>query len=747
MKDTRASLHRHRGIAFVGNYLPRNCGIATFTHDLAEAVAQQCEPSQPVLIAAMNDIPEGYAYPNRVRFEMRQNFLVDYTRAADFLNFSRINVVSLQHEYGIFGGKWGANILTVLRNIRCPIVVTCHTVLKDPKPEQREVFIEIAGLASKLVVMSERAVEFLETAYNIPKAKIALIPHGIHDTPFVDPAYFKDKFGLEGRRVLLTFGLLGSNKGIKYMIEALPAIVKKHPKTTYLVLGATHLAILKLEGESYRLGLQRQVRELGIEDHVLFHPRFVDLDELLEYLGATDIFVTPYLNLDQITSGALAYAMGAGKAVVSTPYWHAEELLANGRGRLVPPEDPSALSREIIALLDDEVELAAMRKRAYLHCRSMTWASVARSYLQLFDEVRSHAVFTVPVATSMTRPLSATNLPAPKLDHLERLGDDIGLSHHARGPLPNFTYGYWLEDAAAGLVAVLKYHDMFGVPEAAKLSVKYLTLLQHLIGDGKAVAGLMSYDRRRGDDASDMAIGKAIWGVGYAVDHGPTLLHGVSMDLFNQLLAEVSITTPRGMAYSILGASNCLRHFPGAFAVKRFLKSLVKPLTVALDADDWIDRWDGADWGVAPQALTVAATNLEDNNLFEHALKLVAHLRELTSEGTRFEKRNDNPDAEELPISVMAFIEALGAVFHKNRDRELLDPIRAAADWFLGANKRGESLYDFNSGGCHDALTASGLNDNQGTEATVSCLIAFLTLHRLAAYDVELTIPNLDPSY
>ncbi len=746
MKDTTANLRRHRGIAFVGNYLPRKCGIATFTHDLAEAVAQQCEPSQPVLIAAMNDIPEGYIYPDRVRFELRQDFPVDYTRAADFLNFSRINVVSLQHEYGIFGGKWGANILTGLRDIRCPVVVTCHTVLKDPKPEQREVFIEIAGIASKLVVMSERAVEFLEMTYNIPRSKIALIPHGIHDMPFVDPAYYKDKFGMEGRRVLLTFGLLGPNKGIEHMIEALPAIVKKHPKTTYLILGATHPAILKLEGESHRLGLQRRVRELGLEDHVLFHPRFVELDELLEYLGATDIFVTPYLNLDQITSGALAYAMGAGKAVVSTPYWHAEELLAGGRGRLVPPEDPEALSREIIDLLDDEVELAAVRKRAYLHCRSMTWAAVARSYLQLFDEVRSHASVTAPVATSMARPLSTTNLPAPKLDHLERLGDDIGLSHHARGPLPDFSHGYWLEDAAAGLVAALKFHDMFGVPEAAKLSERYLTLLQHLIGDGTTVAGLMSYDRRRVDDASDVAIGKTIWGLGYAVGHGPALLHGVAIDLFNQLLANVRITTPRGMAYSILGASNCLRHFPGAFAVRRFLKSLVKPLTVALDADDWIDRWDGADWGVAPQALTVAATALEDNDLFEHALKQLAQLRKLTSDGTLFERRNDNTDAEELPVSVMAFIEALGAIFQKNRDRELLGPIRAAADWFLGANKRGESVYDFNSGGCHDALTASGLNENLGTESTVSCLIAFLTLHRLAGHDVELTLPNLDPS-
>jgi glycosyltransferase involved in cell wall biosynthesis len=282
-------------------------------------------------------------------------------------------------------------VLTFLRELNRPTVVTCHTILEDPLPMQRDVLREIADLSEKLVVMSERAFGFLENAYGVSRNKIAYIPHGIHDAPFIDPNYYKDKFGVEGRRVLLTFGLLTPNKGIEYMIEALPQIVKEHPKTTFVILGATHPAIVRANGEAYRLSLQRRVRELGLQEHVLFYPHFVALKELLEYLGSADIFVTPYLHMEQITSGALAYAMGCGKAVVSTPYWHAEELLGDGRGCLVPPRDSNALAREINGLLGDEVKLSAMRKRAYTHCRSMVWSEVARQYLELFDEVRSRA--------------------------------------------------------------------------------------------------------------------------------------------------------------------------------------------------------------------------------------------------------------------------------------------------------------------------------------------------------------------
>ncbi len=726
---------RSRGIAFIGNYLPRVCGIATFTYDLAEAVAKQAGKDQPVIVAAMNNNTEGYNYPDRVKFEIRQDHQLDYSRAADFLNFSTIDVVCLQHEYGIFGGEWGSNLLSLIRDLDRPLVMTCHTVIKEVDPFQKKVFKELTARAAKVVVMSEKAVGFLEDIYDVDSDKIALIPHGIHDVPFIDPNYYKDKFGVEGRQMLLTFGLLHQNKGIEYMIEALPAVVERHPLTTYLVLGMTHPSVIEKEGESYRLSLQRRVRDLGLEDHVLFHPRFVELDELLEYIGASDICVTPYLAMEQITSGALSYAMGSGKAVISTPYWHAEELLGDGRGRLVPPEDSAALSKEILSLLDNPIDLNAMRKRAYQYCRTMTWSSTAGQYLKLFDEVRSRISRSVPTASAMARPLAATNLPLPKLDHLVRLSDDTGPAHHARHAVADWRYGYRMEDAAATLVVSVKHRTQFADASAVRLAETSLGLLQVLIGDGKNPSEGLDYARNTMGRASQESIGKAIWALGYVVSQEDAVLAPAANDILQSLLPQTEINSLRGAGYAVLGASNYLAHYPGASDVRRFLERQAAILVSGCESEDWVRAWSDTDWPVALQALTVAASVLgrEEMKVLSHIL--TDKLLEVTSGGTVFLRLGENPDEEETPITAAAFIEALGAVFYAERDRELLYPIRAAADWFLGDNRKREALYEFSTGGCHDAVTASGLNRNQGTEATVFCLLAFTTLHRLAGID------------
>lgn len=394
---------RARSVAFVGTYLPRACGIATFTHDLAEAMAKEMGTCQSVVVAALSDLPGAYAYPKRVAFEIRRDYPLDYFLAADFLNSSGADVISLQHEYGIFGGEWGSYLLLLIRKLTQPIVMTCHTVAEKTEPLQKEIFTELAERSAKIVAMSDNAVAFLTNIYGVDPGKIVVIPHGIHDVPFVDSSHYKDKFGLQGRTILLTFGLLHCNKGIEYMIEALPSIVERHPQITYLVLGSTHPSILAKEGEAYRLCLQNRVEELGIERNVLFHAQFVDLVELLEYIGAADICVTPYLSKDQIASGALAYAVGSGKAVVSTPYRYAEELLADGRGIIVPPGDSEALSKEILSLLDNPVEFNAMRKRAYQYCRNMTWPATAVKYIKLFDEVLPYTRKAVTAASAAWR--------------------------------------------------------------------------------------------------------------------------------------------------------------------------------------------------------------------------------------------------------------------------------------------------------------------------------------------------------
>ncbi|HKG54964.1 MAG TPA: glycosyltransferase, partial [Anaerolineales bacterium] len=301
-------------IAFIGNYLPRQCGIATFTTDLSDAFSEKFSDIQ-TMVLAMNDTPEGYVYPDKVRYELRENNLFDYERAANFLNQQAVDAISLQHEFGIFGGKWGRNILTLLRNVNAPVVTTLHTVLEKPDPEQLEVLREVARLSNRMVVMSEHSKRDLINIYGVPEHKIDFIPHGIHDVSFVDPGFHKDKFGAEGRPVLMTFGLLSRNKGLEYVIEALPDVVKEYPDLLYLVLGATHPHVVAFEGESYREELQARVKELGLEENVMFFDQFVTLKDLKEFIGAANVYITPYLDPEQVVSGTLAYTVGAGKAV------------------------------------------------------------------------------------------------------------------------------------------------------------------------------------------------------------------------------------------------------------------------------------------------------------------------------------------------------------------------------------------------------------------------------------------------
>jgi len=371
-----------KSIAFIGNCLPRTCGIATFTYDLAEATAV-ANRTGIVQIVAINDHPRGYAYPARVTHTILQEELADYEAAADYINATRVDVVSLQHEFGIFGGDRGSHILTFLRRLRRPVVVTCHTVPVSPDPLQREILTDIGPLVEKLVVMNLTAVQLLENTYGVPRTKIEYIRHGVHDVPFTDPPVNKEMLGVQGR-VLLTFGLLHRNKGIEQAIDAMPSILRRHPDTTYVILGATHPNVLRDEGDAYREELQARAVRLGVRDRVIFLDRFVHLNQLLSYLEETDIFVVPYVTLDHITSGALAYAVGAGKAVVATPFLHAKEILADGRGRFVPPGDGEALATEISNLLDNEEAMRTMRQEAYLHSRPMVWSQIAESYLQVF---------------------------------------------------------------------------------------------------------------------------------------------------------------------------------------------------------------------------------------------------------------------------------------------------------------------------------------------------------------------------
>jgi glycosyltransferase involved in cell wall biosynthesis len=376
-----------RTIAFLGDYLPRKCGIATFTSDLLGAVAAR-HPRSRCFAVPVNDIEGCYQYPDVVRFEIEEQDPESYRCAADFLNSSDVDIVSVQHEFGIFGGPAGSHLLVLLRGLAAPVVTTLHTVLRTPNADQRRVMRELIGHSTRLVVMTERGRTILQEVYHAPPAKIDLIPHGIPDVPFVAPDRYKEQFGLGGRKVLLTFGLLSPNKGIEHVLNALPDVVAEFPDVVYIVLGATHPNELRSRGDTYRLGLEALVKKNRLENHVVFHNRFVELKELTEFIGAADLYITPYLDEAQITSGTLAYAFGAGKAVISTPYWHAAELLSGERGVLVPFADPRAIAREVTGLLRDGVRRNAMSDNAYKLGRTMVWSNTAGRYMRSFELAR-----------------------------------------------------------------------------------------------------------------------------------------------------------------------------------------------------------------------------------------------------------------------------------------------------------------------------------------------------------------------
>ncbi len=402
-----------RTIAFLGNYPPRKCGIATFTSDLLRAVATR-HPQSRCFAVPVSDIRGGYQYPDVVRFEIEEQNLDSYRRAADFLETSDVDTVSVQHEFGIFGGPAGSHLLALLRELTAPVVATLHTVLLKPNADQHRVMQKLIAHSTRLVVMTERGRTILQEVYQAPGAKIDLIPHGIPDVTFVAPDDYKDQFGVGGRKVLLTFGLLSPNKGIEHVLNALPNIVAEFPDVVYLVLGATHPNELRTRGEAYRRGLEAIARENKLQSNVIFHNRFVELKELTEFIGAADLYITPYLDKAQITSGTLAYAFGAGKAVISTPYWHAAELLRDQRGVLVPFADPRAIAREVRGLLRDGKRRSAMSESAYNLGRTMVWSNTAELYMRSFELARQQetALHRESVASSGLgrRPLESPEL-------------------------------------------------------------------------------------------------------------------------------------------------------------------------------------------------------------------------------------------------------------------------------------------------------------------------------------------------
>src|SRR5205807_1870513 len=466
-------------IAVIGNYLPRHCGIATFTTDLCSAISSEYGTAR-LLALPVNDTEEGYDYPSRVRWSLTQDDVRSYEEAADFLNFNNIDMVCLQHEYGIFGGPAGSHILELLRRLKMPVVTTLHTVLREPNLDQRMVMEQIAALSDRLIVMSRQSADILQEVFQVFPEKIDLIPHGIPDLHFTDPNFYKDAFGTEGKDVLLTFGLLSPNKGLENVIQALPSILSRHRNAVYMISGVTHPHVLRHEGDKYRSYLQKLARDLGVEDSVIFRNRFVSPQELVELIGAADIYITPYKHKGQVVSGTLAYALSAGKAIISTPYLHAIELLDDERGVLVPFDDPQAIADKTIALLDNGTERHAMRKRAYLYARDMVWDRVAQQYMGSFERAYNERLRNPRATFSAQNTEKALDrLPTIKLDHLHRMTDDTGIVEHAVFVVPNYPEGYTTDDNARALIVAILLEEFGSSAPAGALDLasRYLAFL------------------------------------------------------------------------------------------------------------------------------------------------------------------------------------------------------------------------------------------------------------------------------
>ncbi len=731
-------------VAFLGDYPPRLCGIATFAHDLCEAVAVEA-PNCDCLVGAVSDRADGYKYPGRVRFELQESDLNSYRQAADFLNFNNVDVLCVQHEFGIYGGPAGSHLLTLLKEVRMPVVTTLHTVLQHPNAAQRMVMDELAEQSDRLVVMAHKGAEILRDVYGVPDAKIDVIPHGIPDVAFAASAPFKAQLGLSGRDVLLTFGLIGPGKGIEHGIGALPEILRRHPNVVYLVVGTTHPHVLSRDGERYRLSLERLVEDCNVQEHVIFYNRFVSPDDLKELISATDIYLTPYLVEAQITSGTLAHVFGTGNAVVSTPYWHAAELLADGRGILVPFHDPKALAEGVCRLLDDPAAMERIRNDAYAIGREMVWPAVAQQYLESLRHACADRELAPRAAfggwTLSDRPRA---LPRLRLDHVVRMSDATGIFQHAIFNVPNFHEGYCTDDNARAFILCNLLDDRAGrqsVQNVNALATSYLAFLAAALDHTSGrFRNFMSHGRQWLEDAgSEDSHARALWATGTGAGRSHDEGHrGLSVQLFLRALPAVQeFTSPRAWSFTLLGIEEFLSRFPSSPELDSMRAALIQRLLKLWESCatwnwPWFEPSVTYDNARLSQALILSGRHVPD--ALEIGLKSLRWLvsiqetqtgcfRPIGSNGF-YDRDGERANFDQQPVEAQAMISACNAAYRATRDPEWLHTATRAFEWFLGRNDLGLPLYDFATGGCGDGLHSDRVSENQGAESTLAFHLA-----------------------
>ena len=739
-------------IALIGTYPPRKCGIGTFTNNLLKAIAANTEYDDLASVAqviAIDRNEQDLDYPEEVKLTIRQNRQRDYVTAAKQINYSDADVCILEHEFGIFGGDDGVYILSLIHRLELPLIVTLHTVLNDPSYTQRSIIEDIGNRAARIVVMSKRAVDFLTDIYHIPREKIDYIEHGVPDFDKVSSADVKKKFNFEDRKVLLTFGLISRNKGIETVINALPDVVRKYPELLYIISGKTHPEVIKHSGEEYRSFLQRLVKEHGIEKNVFFNNAFLSEEKLFEYLSASDIYITPYLNEAQITSGTLSYAVGVGSAVVSTPYWHAQEILDEGRGRLFGFKDSTQLSKVILELLDDEKNIPDLKERAYEYGKKLRWPKIGRQYISLAEYLVDSRARDLEIKKL---PIQIPMLPVINLAHVKRLTDDTGIVQHAKYGIPNLKEGYCLDDNARALLMALMAYRQSKDKEAPELITIYLSFIHYLQRENGNFGNFLSFSRQFLDEfGSEDSFGRTIWALGYLISNAPN-------DAFKQIGREIysrsiqyfdKLESLRGISNTIIGIAYYLKDAQEDESQLQLLLSLTSKLVSAYQANKdknwhWFENTISYDNGILTLAMYHAAELTNDDELLNIANESLKFLEKVTCSHGYFtpvgnqgwyQKGGELPEYDQQSIDVMAMVLLYHQAYQVTKKKEFIEKLFYSYMWFLGENSLRLPLYDHETCGCCDGLESTGVNRNQGAESTLAYWISHLTV--LAAQEKE----------
>lgn len=736
-------------LVYIGTYPPRQCGIGTFTMNLYKSMVinptltADLNPSKEDkidgFVIAMNDYDQIYNYPEEVKLIIRQEHQRDYLEAVKFINLSGADVCILEHEFGIFGGQNGLYILPLIHRLQIPLIVTLHTIVKNPSYNEKAVLQQICKMAHKVVVMSHKAIEILAGIYDVDRAKIAFIEHGVPDIQF-SQEQSKKEFKLEHKKLLLTFGILSRNKGIETAIKSLPKVIEKHPEVIYMVLGKTHPNVLRHAGEEYRNYLHLLVKNLNLRDHVIFINEFIGQRELFKYLSASDIYITPYLNEAQITSGTLSYAVGVGSAVISTPYWHASELLADGRGRFFNFNDSDELSTILMELLDNPEELKKIRKKAYDYGKTITWPKSGDKYIALTEQLLSTKPEIIAKTETLIDPLL---LPPFSLEHIKHLTDDTGIIQHAKFGIPNLKEGYCMDDNARALLMALMAYRQNKDKLALNLAPIYLSYIHYMQNKNGTFRNFLSFNRNFLDEVgSEDSFGRTIWALGYLLGNAPndSYYQTGKLIFFDALPNFEKLQSIRSIANTMLGISYYLKANPSDELMIKRLRNLAGKLIIHYEENsspdwNWFEPLLAYDNGILPLALLHAAEILNDDTITKIALESMAFLTGITLKdgylsiiGNEkwYKKEGERSIFAQQPLDALAMVLMYHQAFHLTKDIDYLTKLFLCFMWFLGENDLRISLFDFETMGCCDGLESYGVNRNQGAESSLAYLISHL---------------------